>query len=362
VNTDSHPTASGTLSQSEVDRLLGGTSSLPFAGAPEDSQIQMYDFRRPHRVSKERLRMLEAIYERLVRSLESWVIGRVRGQIEMRLQGVEQFSFGEFTLSLPTPCASFVCEIIDSGGQLGVVDIGGEFAFFMVDRLFGGTGQQSDVSRPLTRVERMALRGLVEKVTSLLSEVWSDYITMSLGISSFESFPDILLQSGNRDEPVLVANIEVTAGGISSLMLVCLPFAVLDKFFTNTGPRSVVSATGSEHERAVSRALTESSLRATRVNVSARLPEFRMSMRDVASLAPGGVITTALPKDSQIYVLIGDQERFTGTAGRVGSKLAIRLEGALTESGETRGASNIVPQFDASVIAEAIQPQPTPAE
>ncbi len=354
--------ASGTLSQSEIDRLLGGASNLPFANPAEDAGIQMYDFRRPHRVSKERLRTLEAIYERLVKSLESWVIGRVRGQIEMRLQGVEQFSFGEFTLSLPTPCASFICNINDSGGQLGVVDIGEEFAFYLVDRLFGGGGQQVALSRPLTRVERMALRGLVEKVNSLLAECWSDYITMSLGISSFESFPDILLQSANRDDPVLVANIEVTAGDVSSLMLVCLPFAVLDKFFTNTGTRSFANATGSDHERAASRALAERSLRATRVPVAARLPEFRMSMRDIASMANGGIITTGLPNDSQIRVMVGGQERFAGTAGRVGNKLSIRLEGALTDTGEVRGAAPVIPQFDASTIAEPLQSQLIPAQ
>jgi flagellar motor switch protein FliM len=354
--------ASGTLSQSEIDRLLGGASNVPFSGTTEESAIQMYDFRRPHRVSKERLRTLEAIYERLVKSLESWVIGRIRGQIEMRLQGVEQFSFGEFTLSLPTPCASFICQINDSGGQLGVVDIGEDFAFYLIDRLFGGGGRQVSMSRPLTRVERMALRGLVEKVNSLLAECWSDYISMSLDISSFESFPDILLQSANRDDPVLVANIEVTAGDISSLMLVCLPFAVLDKFFTNTASRSFANATGSEHERAVSRAMAEHSLRATRVNVSARLPEFRMSMRDLASLSHDGVITTGLPSDSPVRVMIGNQERFAGTAGRVGNKLAIRLEGPLAVAGEVKGASPVVPQFDATAIAAAIQSPLNPAE
>ncbi|MDQ6737079.1 MAG: FliM/FliN family flagellar motor switch protein, partial [Gemmatimonadota bacterium] len=261
-----------------------------------------------------------------------------------------------------TPCASFICNINDSGGQLGVVDIGEEFAFYLVDRLFGGGGQQVALSRPLTRVERMALRGLVEKVNSLLAECWSDYITMSLGISSFESFPDILLQSANRDDPVLVANIEVTAGDVSSLMLVCLPFAVLDKFFTNTGTRSFANATGSDHERAASRALAERSLRATRVPVAARLPEFRMSMRDIASMANGGIITTGLPNDSQIRVMVGGQERFAGTAGRVGNKLSIRLEGALTDTGEVRGAAPVIPQFDASTIAEPLQSQLIPAQ
>ena len=131
--------ASDTLSQNEIDALLGGSgraaSPVLLSG---DQNVQVYDFRRPHRVSKERLRTLEAMYERLVKSLEGWLIGRVRGQVEMRLQSVEQFSFGEFTLSLPTPCASYMVDIRNSGGQQGVIDFGHEFAYFLVDRLFGG--------------------------------------------------------------------------------------------------------------------------------------------------------------------------------------------------------------------------------
>ncbi len=350
--------ASGTLSQSEIDRLLGGSTTLPFSGQTDDpSNIQMYDFRRPYRMSKERLRTLEAMYERLVKSLESWVIGRIRGQIEMKLQAVEQFSFGEFTLSLPTPCASFITEIADSGGQRGIVDIGQEFAFFMVDRLFGGGGARYSAERPLTRVERMAIRGMVERVTVLLQEIWADHIPMSLEVSSFESFPDILLQTANRDDPVLVANIEVTAGDVNSLMLICLPFAVLDKFFTNSVQPRVGYATGSDQERAVNRIMAEHSLRAARVGISARLPDFRMSMRDIASMTEGGVISTALPHNVPIRVVVGNQERFAGIAGRVGQKLAVRLEGTLTDAGEIHGVAPIVPQFDASVHAEQVKSQ-----
>jgi flagellar motor switch protein FliM len=71
--------SSETLSQTDIDRLLGGARSgtTPFGGAAPD--VQVYDFRRPHRVSKERLRTLEAMYERLVKGLEAWLITRVRG-------------------------------------------------------------------------------------------------------------------------------------------------------------------------------------------------------------------------------------------------------------------------------------------
>ena len=51
--------ASETLSQNEIDGLLGGVGSgVPFAGrasrARRIARSQLYDFRRPHRVSKER--------------------------------------------------------------------------------------------------------------------------------------------------------------------------------------------------------------------------------------------------------------------------------------------------------------------
>lgn len=347
------PMASGTLSQSEIDRLLGGASNLPFSGS-EEAAIQLYDFRRPHRVSKERLRTLEAMYERMVKSLESWIIGRIRGQIEMRLQGVEQFSFGEFTLSLPTPCASFICDIGDSGGQRAIVDIGQDFAYFLVDRLFGGSGQPFRTVRPLTRVERMALRPMVERVTTLMQEIWADHIPMTFDISSFESFPDILLQTANRDDPVLVANIEVTIGEVSSLLLVCLPCAVLDKFFTNTSKQRIGTATGSEHERAVNRAMAEHSLRATRVRVAARLPQFRMAMRDIATLTEGGVISTALAADSPIRILVGQQERFIGIAGRVSQKMAVRIDGTLTDSGDLHGAPQLMVPFDPAGLGEDV--------
>jgi flagellar motor switch protein FliM len=350
-------TNSNTLSQSEIDRLLdgnGGVGTSPNAAATtprKSDSAQLYDFRRPHRISKERLRTLEAMYERMAKGLESWVIGRVRDQIEMRLQSVEQFSFGEFTLSLSSPCAAFIFNVNDSGGQQGIFDIGQDFAFYLVDRLFGGNGRQPCASRPLTRVERMALRSIVERATALLVEVWADHIPLQLDISSFESFPDILNQNGNRDDPVLAANIEVTVGDVSSLLLICLPFTVLDKFFTHTGKRRMNSVTGSEQERAASREIAEQTLRITNVNVSARLPEFRMSMRDIASLSEGGIIQTALPHDSQVCVRVGSQQRFVGTVGRCGNKLAVRIADVVsTDTGMSPNASTASLQFDPNFL------------
>lgn len=305
------------LSQHETDGL---------AAADPNADVQAYDFRRPHRVSKERLRTLEAMYERMVKSLEGWLISRVRGQVELRLRGVEQFSFGEFTQGLPTPSATYVFDVESAGGAQGAIDIGADLAYYLVDRLFGGGGQATIPQRALSPVERMALRMVAERVCQLLEDIWQDHVPLSLGVSGFESNAEIL-QIANREDPVLVANLEVQIAQLHSHLLVCLPFGVLEKFFQASGPRRVGGSAGSTRERDVARERAEQALRATPVAVSARLPDFKLSLRELAALVPGQVLATGIPRDAELVVRVGGRPRYTGSAGRIGRHLAVRLQG-----------------------------------
>lgn len=314
--------SSDALSQTDIDRLLGGRGKPTPRGTPL-REVQTYDWRRPARVSKERLRTLEAMYERLVKNLEAWLVSRVRGQMEIRLQSVEQFAFSEFTLSLPTPCSSFLFDIVGTG-QKGVIDFGPEFSYYVIDRLFGGEGSGVIYPRSLTPIERMAVRSVADKVATLLQEIWQDHVPMELNVTAFESSPEIL-QIANREDPVLVANIEITAGNATSLVLICLPFSVLDKFFGSTGQQRLSLLTTSEQEREASRKRSEASLRITKVPLHARLPEFHLTMRELASLEVGSVIPTGIPKDARVIVRAGTQERFIGHPGRVAGNLAVRI-------------------------------------
>jgi flagellar motor switch protein FliM len=314
-----------TLSQNEIDALLGGgaDSGRP-KKTPREKDVIVYDFRRPHRISKERLRTIEAMYERLAKSLEAWLIGRVRRQVELKLQSVEQYSFGEFTLSLSTPCASFGFDIRNIEGQKGVIDIGHEFAYFLVDRFFGGDAHQTTMNRALTPIERLTVRIVVERISTLLSEIWQDHVELDLDVTTFESFPE-MVQGVSREDPVLVANIEISAENMNSLMILCLPLSVLEKFFASGDKRRVKEMTGNDRERAATRELAEASLRAMHVDVAARLPTFRIPFRQLMQMPVGSVLMTGIPADSPLDVLIGGHARYRAASGRVNQKLAVRL-------------------------------------
>jgi flagellar motor switch protein FliM len=322
--------SSETLSQNEIDAIVHSTRNAasaearaPGAAAPDGLDAQNYDFKRPRRVSKDKLRTLQATYDRFAKALESWLLGRVRSRVQLTVQSIEQFSFNEFALSLPTPCAAFIADIEDSGGQQAVIDFGSDFAFYLVDRLFGGGTEPSIANRALTPIERMAVRTAAERILNLLSDAWSDYVELKFDLTGFESIPEIL-RAANPEDPVLVANLEVSVGNTTSLLLICLPFAVLDKFFTGTTERRV-TVLGSTTEIQAMRGITETSVRSTRVEVSARLPEFRLAMGQLLELKPGSILATGLPRTALLDVLVGDQRRFQATPGRIGSTLAVRL-------------------------------------
>lgn len=329
--------ASETLSQNEIDALLGGGGkSAAAAVLPPARDVivdaQVYDFRRPHRISKEKLRTLEAMYERFAKSMEGWLLGRVRGGVQLQLQSVEQFSFGEFILSLPTPCASYTFELKQTGGQQGVIDFGHEFAYFLVDRLFGGSGVPGLPNRALTPIERMAVRIVADRVLTVLQEVWQDYLEMDLGLTGFESIPEIL-RIANREEPMLVANVEVTAAETRSLLLICLPFAVLERFFAG-GTEQRSSMLGTPEEQQVNRDLAEHSLRGARIPVAARLPAFPLSMRELLGLSAGSVMQTGVSRSAELDLIIGAQPRFKAAPGRIGPSLAVRLTDGLLPAPE----------------------------
>jgi flagellar motor switch protein FliM len=321
------------LSQSDIDRLMRGevgseSDGLLFSG-PE---VQIYDFQRPHRVSNERQRTLEAMYSRLVKSFEGWLMGRVRGVVELRLQSVEQIAFGEYALSLPASCNSFILDIRDKAGasavgEQAVVDIGRELAYFLVDRLFGGGSDSTILDRALTPIERLAVRVVAERLMQLIHEIWQDHIELDLELSGFESIPEII-QAAPREAPVLVTNIDATFAGTSSLISICLPLSVLEKFFVMGNSRS--TSQPSRRETSGQRIVTEKALRATRIEVAARLPDFRLSMRDIAGLKVGSMLSTGIPVDSSVNLLVGNQARFRTAAGRVGRKLAVRVLDPLT--------------------------------
>lgn len=312
------------LSQQEIDLLFSGGEPAVVAAAPVRERrvdVQVYDFRRPNLVSKDRMRALDAMYGLLTKSLEGWLTAKVRGQTEVTLVAVEQLSYGEFVLSLPNPCASYVFDIGETGQQ-AVIDFGNGLAFFLVDRLLGSSGAPLLQPRGLTPLERMIVRLVADRVSEQLQEVWHDHVTLPLRLSRFESIPD-MLQTSSREEPMLVAHLEVAAAGIQSPLMICLPFAVLERFFTQGGLRRVRAAAAQRNE--LEARMAEQLVRGVGVQLAARFPAFAVPLRALRTLHPGSTLLAPFAPDARLVLFAEGSAFAEGEAGRADANLAVSI-------------------------------------
>ncbi|MCA9018146.1 MAG: flagellar motor switch protein FliM, partial [Planctomycetaceae bacterium] len=137
------------LSQNEVESLLsaldpsagsGGGGGRPSTRTNDfNSQISIYDFKRPERVSKEQMRAFRALHESFSREFGAALSGMLRSIIEVKLISVDQLTYSEFVFSLENPTCFNLLESETLDGHI-ILDISPSIIFPIIDRLLGGDG------------------------------------------------------------------------------------------------------------------------------------------------------------------------------------------------------------------------------
>jgi len=308
------------FSQKQIDSLLQGAAEPQRQAA----EVIPYNFLRPPRISKDRQVLINGIYGRVAGSIQSQLSSRLRTPVDVVVSSVEQATFSEFIFSLANPCAAYVYDLGEKVGGQGVFDLGTELSYHLLDRLFGGPGDASDVKRPLTALERIVVRGVADKIAAVVQESWHEHLELRCVYAGFEASPEAL-QIANREDNVLVANIEVKTANFSGLMTICLPLQSLESFLQEKPARLVSNSRASAAERVSSRAVIEQALRGARVTLAARFPPFFLRTADLAALKVGQVIHTGHPSDVPVEVYVRGHRQFLGILGQRRQYVGLRV-------------------------------------
>ncbi len=288
-------------------------------------------------MSRDRQATLESVYGRFALALQAALSSRLRVTSEVFVSSVEQTTFAEFTVSRANPCAAFVFALRQDSASFGVIDLGVELAYYMVDRLFGGPGDPTDIKRPITNLERLLIGGLTEKFLGMLAEAWDGILPLAPANVTFESIPDTI-QALNVEDHVLVANVEIRCGQFAGTIAICLPLKALEGFLQEKSAR-LHGATPSEALRQQARGRIEKAVRNASLPVSVRLPAFTMRTRELAFVESGKIIYTGHSIDTPVEVHVCSERRFVGTMGRVRRQLALQVTQRTTDT-----ASQAVPR------------------
>jgi flagellar motor switch protein FliM len=316
------------LSQEEVDALLAavGRGEIPETAdidvAAPDKLVVRYNFRKPNRVSKDQIKMLQSIHETFARLYTSSLTTLVRGLVEVEFQGVEQVSYGEalMALSAPTCLSVFNMEPLKGGA---VLDINARTLFLAIDRLLGGSGLLPVRVREFTEVERVLVERIAIRAMVDLRQAWHHVGSFGFRVDHTETNPQFV-QLTSANEVVVAVTFTIKIGDVVGPMVIIYPHVLLEPVMARLSSQRWFAQSPRTTTPDEGAGLNGNVLRVG-VTVRGLLAEVPLTVRDVLAMKPGDIITSGRPVDTPAVVELEGVPRFTAHPGIANRRKALRL-------------------------------------
>ena len=304
------------LSQEEIDALLEVVDEEESADISADEiidqrQIILYDFKRPNRVSKEQLRAVKGIHDKMARNLSSQISAIMRSIVEIQLHSVDQMTYGEFLMSLPSPTSFNVFSMKPLDGS-GIIEINPSIAFPMIDRLLGGKGESFDANRELTDIELNLLDAILRIITQKLRAAWEPITDMYPNIETKESSPNVV-QIVSQNEIVIMVVMELIVGNSSGMINICYPVIYLESILPKLANRDIML--GSSNTKKSRNKELNVLIKRADINVEAILGRTTLSVKELLDLKKDDIIRLDRSADDTAIVSVDKKDMFIGDIG-----------------------------------------------
>lgn len=294
---------------------------------------EVYDFRRPDKLSKDHVRALQMLHENFAGYFMSSLAGHLRTQVEVQLMSVEQVPYDEYMKTISTSLLN-VLNVPALSGQ-AIFEIDFAILFSMLDRLLGGKGAAGKVARDLTDIEKLLSSHIVEMGLNDLRTAWDTVQPLDFALASMETSAQFVQVVPGNDTVVLVL-FEIRMGEYRGAMSLCIPYLlikpILAKLSTQRWFVSDRKKTSNTHSQ-----LLAQRLNTTAVPCVARLGRTSLTVAGLANLEVGQLLPMEVcpasddphaPKDKlgTVDLLIGGHVKFRGRTGLRGKSLAVQIE------------------------------------
>lgn len=318
------------LSQSQIDALLNAARSGELdvdksAEKSEEKKYRKYDFYSPRKFTKDRLKMLNSIFEGYARVINSRINALLHATCEIEVDSVEEQRYYEFSNAL-TESDVVALAKIDleklQGEDPILVHMDTPVVLSMLDRMMGGEGEpdptlSSDYN--MTDLELNMYENLISDLIPILGNSWENYITIHFDYVRTEVNPT-LVQLIGYEETVVIVGLNIKFPNCTGRMSLCLPGEMLTNIFTEISKSTSRRSTGEDKSEDIFDSLRESEL-----EIVAELARTRILLSDLYHLNVGDVVDIKRPKDTPVFLNIGGRRWFDGKMGISNKQVAVKI-------------------------------------
>ena len=270
--------------------------------ATRRGEPRTYDFRRPTKLSREHVRVLQIAQENFARQATTVLTTLLRAGARMELVGIEQFSYDDYlaTLQGTVYIATFTLEPLAGKGMLAYPL---DMAMASVDHMLGGSGAAQQPSRPMTAMETTITTHLLTRLLDEFAAAIGTITPLQPELHSIEYNPQ-LAQAAAGSDTVMVATYSMAIGKREGEATLVLPFSSFAPAL-NTAASPQLSESALRKRQRAAEALAER-LNLVPVDVSVRFAPLSVSSEDLLSLAVGDVLLLRHPRDAPLEVTTND--------------------------------------------------------
>lgn len=281
------------LSQEEIDALLHGVSDgeVSVATPPAPADVQKYDLTSQDRIVRGRMPALERINERFARQLRSGFRSLLRRGLDIGYEGMQIQKYGEYFNSLFVPTSINMVRLNPlPGGVLIVMDA--RLVFLLVDNIFGGGRFQTKVEgREFTPTETLVVDKVLETLFGEMEKAWGGFAVIKVQVLQKDLSPDAA-GVHNVDDIAVIASFRVEFDVSGGTLHVVIPYSMVEPIKELIDRTAVNDADTRDNRWEL--ALREN-VKDARIDLSCRIAETEVSLREVIDLAVGDVIPIEAP-------------------------------------------------------------------
>ena len=289
------------LSQSQIDALLNaarsGEMDLDAPALEPEKKYKKYDFYSPRKFTKERIKMLNSIFEGYARVINSRINALLHTTCEIEVESIEEQRYNEFSNALTESDVLALAKIDQEQLQEEspiLVHLDTEIVLTMVDRMMGGDGAPDSnlaTDYKMTDLELNMYEDIIGSLIELLGGSWENYIGLKFEYVRTEVNPTLVL-----------------------------PVVMLTNIFAEIGKSTARHVTGEDKSDEIFGSLRESDL-----EIVAELARTRLLLSDLYHLNVGDVVDIKQPKDSPIFLNIDGRRWFDGRMGVHNKQKAVKI-------------------------------------
>jgi flagellar motor switch protein FliM len=281
-------------------------------------RMRAVDFTRPTKFTSDQERRIKRSLEAFCRTASTRLSAELRVPLELEVINSSQLTWANAHAQILAGSIDAIAEITPLMTR-AMLSAEPSLVLAAIELLLGGSEITEQRERRLSDIDMALARHFFERMLAQLSIIWTDMVGLELSVAQLETHLETA-QMVSVSEPTMTFSMEARFNGVSSTIVMLLPWSAIAPVADRFGAREDAPDRGEDEIRRVRRAVG-----GVDMTVRAEVASIELPIEQVLALQPGDVLRLDAPADAGVTLYADKVPVHRAKPGRSGSRRAVQI-------------------------------------